>query len=81
VKAREMRPISVSAAACDPRRQQGAQVRRKAHPRRLGVGQLLSGDGPGVPFGGYKMKRLRARVRHQHVEEYLNVKAVWIKTA
>lgn len=36
---------------------------------------------PAVPFGGYKMSGYGRESGPQHVEEYLNVKAVWIKTA
>jgi aldehyde dehydrogenase (NAD+) len=36
---------------------------------------------PAVPFGGYKMSGYGRESGMQHVEEYLNVKAVWIKTA
>jgi aldehyde dehydrogenase (NAD+) len=35
---------------------------------------------PAVPFGGYKMSGYGRESGQQHVEEYLNVKAVWIKT-
>ncbi len=35
---------------------------------------------PAVPFGGYKMSGYGRESGKQHVEEYLNVKAVWIKT-
>ncbi|MGF7159229.1 aldehyde dehydrogenase (NAD+) [Rhodoligotrophos appendicifer] len=35
---------------------------------------------PAVPFGGYKMSGYGRESGVQHVEEYLNVKAVWIKT-
>ncbi len=35
---------------------------------------------PGVPFGSYKMSGYGRESGKQHVEEYLNVKAVWIKT-
>ncbi len=35
---------------------------------------------PAVPFGGYKMSGYGREGGKQHVEEYLNVKAVWIKT-
>jgi len=35
---------------------------------------------PAVPFGGYKMSGYGRESGRQHVEEYLNVKAVWIKT-
>ena len=36
---------------------------------------------PAVPFGGYKMSGGYGRESGvQHLEEYLNVKAVWIKT-
>jgi aldehyde dehydrogenase (NAD+) len=36
---------------------------------------------PAVPFGGYKMSGYGRESGQQHLEEYLNVKAVWIKTA
>ena len=36
---------------------------------------------PAVPFGGYKMSGYGRESGLQHVEEFLNVKAVWIKTA
>jgi aldehyde dehydrogenase (NAD+) len=35
---------------------------------------------PAVPFGGYKMSGYGRESGRQHVEEYLNVKAVWIRT-
>jgi len=35
---------------------------------------------PAMPFGGYKMSGYGRESGKQHVEEYLNVKAVWIKT-
>jgi aldehyde dehydrogenase (NAD+) len=35
---------------------------------------------PAVPFGGYKMSGYGRESGIQHLEEYLNVKAVWIKT-
>ncbi|WP_024510584.1 aldehyde dehydrogenase family protein [Bradyrhizobium sp. ARR65] len=36
---------------------------------------------PAVPFGGYKMSGYGRESGKQHLEEYLNIKAVWIKTA
>ncbi|MDA8051840.1 MAG: aldehyde dehydrogenase family protein [Rhodospirillales bacterium] len=36
---------------------------------------------PAMPFGGYKMSGYGREGGKQHVEEYLNVKAVWIRTA
>jgi len=36
---------------------------------------------PAGPFGGDKMSGYGRESGKQHVEEYLNVKAVWIKTA
>ncbi|SJZ56281.1 aldehyde dehydrogenase (NAD+) [Enhydrobacter aerosaccus] len=36
---------------------------------------------PAVPFGGYKMSGYGRESGKQHLEEYLNVKAVWIRTA
>lgn len=35
---------------------------------------------PAVPFGGYKMSGYGRESGVQHVDEYLNVKAVWIRT-
>ncbi len=35
---------------------------------------------PAVPFGGYKMSGYGRESGRQHLEEYLNVKAVWIRT-
>src|SRR6201996_6932190 len=35
---------------------------------------------PAVPFGGYKMSGYGRESGKQHLEEYLNGKAVWIKT-
>ena len=35
---------------------------------------------PAVPFGGYKMSGYGRESGKQHLEQYLNVKAVWIKT-
>jgi aldehyde dehydrogenase (NAD+) len=36
---------------------------------------------PAVPFGGYKMSGYGREGGMHHVEEYLNTKAVWIKTS
>ena len=36
---------------------------------------------PAVPFGGYKMSGYGRERGLQHIEEHLNVKAVWIRTA
>jgi len=35
---------------------------------------------PAVPFGGYKMSGYGRESGLQHLEEYLNVKAIWIRT-
>ena len=35
---------------------------------------------PAVPFGGYKMSGYGREGGKDHVNEYLNVKAVWIRT-
>lgn len=35
---------------------------------------------PAVPFGGYKMSGYGRESGRQHLDEYLNVKAVWIRT-
>jgi aldehyde dehydrogenase (NAD+) len=45
------------------------------------VDQLLPGDGSGCPVRGYKMSGYGRESGLQQMEEYLNVKAVWIKTA
>ena len=36
---------------------------------------------PAVPFGGYKMSGYGRESGIQQLDEYLNVKAVWIRTA
>jgi aldehyde dehydrogenase (NAD+) len=36
---------------------------------------------PAVPFGGYKMSGYGRESGIQQMEEYLNVKAVWIRIA
>jgi aldehyde dehydrogenase (NAD+) len=36
---------------------------------------------PAVPFGGYKMSGYGRESGIQQMEEYLNLKAVWIRTA
>jgi len=36
---------------------------------------------PAVPFGGYKMSGYGRESGIQQMKEYLNVKAVWIRTA
>jgi aldehyde dehydrogenase (NAD+) len=36
---------------------------------------------PAVPFAGYKMSGYGRESGIQQLDEYLNVKAVWIKTA
>ena len=43
--------------------------------------QVLSGYGPGRPVRRLQDERLRPRIGPPADEEYLNVKAVWIKTA
>ena len=35
---------------------------------------------PAVPFGGYKMSGYGRESGPEHVDEYLNTKAVWIRT-
>jgi len=35
---------------------------------------------PAVPFGGYKMSGYGREGGQEHLEEYLNTKAVWIRT-
>lgn len=35
---------------------------------------------PAVPFGGYEMSGYGREGGRQHIEEYLDTKAVWIKT-
>jgi aldehyde dehydrogenase (NAD+) len=36
---------------------------------------------PAVPFGGYKMSGYGRESGTEHMEEFLQTKAVWIKTA
>src|ERR1700745_1406685 len=58
----------------------------KAHqvPKSLRAGSVwvncYQAMDPAVPFGGYKMSGYGRESGKQHLEEYLNVKAVWIKT-
>lgn len=60
---------------------------RKAHrlAKELRAGSVwincYNAMDPAVPFGGYKMSGYGRKSGLQHVEEFLNVKAVWIKTA
>ena len=60
---------------------------RKAHrlAKELRAGSVwincYNAMDPAVPFGGYKMSGYGRESGLQHVEEFLNVKAVWIKTA
>src|SRR5262245_32550566 len=59
----------------------------KAHRLARGIGAGSVGVtcyqamDPAVPFGGYKMSGYGRESGLQQLEEYLNVKAVWIKTA
>jgi aldehyde dehydrogenase (NAD+) len=46
--------------------------------RREGNGTQSATDA--IRFGGYKMSGYGRESGKQHLEEYLNVKAVWIKT-
>lgn len=64
----------------DTRRQQGAQI-RQGDPCGIGVGQLLSGDGPGSTVRWLQDERVWPGIRHPARRGVLNVKAVWIKTA
>jgi aldehyde dehydrogenase (NAD+) len=76
-----MPPCSASAAACGPAT--SAKAHRLASAIRAGsvwVNCYQAMD-PAVPFGGYKMSGYGRESGLQHMEEYLNVKAVWIKTA
>jgi len=54
------------------------------HPYANGAGSVwvncYQAMDPAVPFGGYKMSGYGRESGKQHLEEYLNVKAVWIKT-
>ena len=75
-----MRRRSVWAAACGP----ATSARRISWPRRIRAGSVwvncYQAMDPAVPFGGYKMSGYGRESGMQHLEEYLNVKAVWIKT-
>jgi len=77
IRSREQQVFGAWRRRVDTRHQQGVPP-RESNPGRLGVDQLLSGDGSAVPFGGYKMSGYGRESGLQHVEEYLNVKAVWI---
>ena len=72
--------LSASAAACG----RATSARRTGSPRRSAPARSGSTATrrwiPAVPFGGYKMSGYGRESGMQHVEEYLNVKAVWIKT-
>ncbi len=62
------------------RRRQGAQLARGIRAGSVWINCYQAMD-PAVPFGGYKMSGYGRESGKQHVEEYLNVKAVWIRTA
>ena len=53
----------------------------QSDPGGHGVGELLQAIDSAVPFGGYKMSGYGRESGLQHLDEYLNTKAVWIKTA
>ena len=59
---------------------------RKAHRLARGIRSgsvwinCYQASDPAVPFGGYKMSGYGRERGKQHVEDHLNVKAVWIKT-
>jgi acyl-CoA reductase-like NAD-dependent aldehyde dehydrogenase len=55
-----------------------SRLRRRAGSVWVNCYQAMD---PAVPFGGYKMSGYGRESGKQHLEEYLNVKAVWIKTA
>ena len=50
-------------------------------PRRLGLVNCDQAMDPAVPFGGYKVSGHDREGGLQDMEEYLIVKAVWIKTS
>ena len=68
----------------------GVWTRRREQGAPAGEGDPRAGSvwvncyqamDPAVPFGGYKMSGYGRESGKQHLEEYLNVKAVWVKTA
>jgi aldehyde dehydrogenase (NAD+) len=52
----------------------GAPISRTRNNRQRALGMTA------VPFAGYKMSGYGRESGVQHLEEYLNVKSVWIKT-
>ena len=71
---------SASAAACG----RATSARRTGWRKAIRAGSVwincYQAMDPAVPFGGYKMSGYGRESGMQHMEEYLNVKAVWIKT-
>ena len=60
----------------------GGRVHRLAGELRTGtvwVNTMLLFD-PAVPFGGYRMSGWGREMGEHSLEEYLNVKSVWIST-
>ena len=80
-QARQQHHLRPRLAACG----RATSARRMRSRRRLRAGSVwvncYQAMDPAVPFGGYKMSGYGREFGKQHVEEYLNVKAVWIKTA
>ena len=72
-------PVRPRQRRLDPRRRQGAPA-GESDPRRSVWINCYQAMDPAVPFGGYKMSGYGRESGVQHLEEYLNVKSVWIKT-
>ena len=64
----------------DARCQQRASARERPACGSVWINCYQAMD-PAVPFGGYKMSGYGRESGIQQMEEYLNVKAVWIRTA
>ena len=79
--ARQRHDVRPRQRRVDARRQQGASRSRKAIRAGSVWINCYQAMDPAVPFGGYKMSGYGRESGLQHLEEYLNVKAVWIKTA
>jgi aldehyde dehydrogenase (NAD+) len=64
----------------DARCLQGHKLARAIRAGSVWINCYQATD-PAVPFGGCKMNGYGRESGKQHLDEHLNVKAVWIKTA
>ena len=79
-RARQRDAVRPRQRRVDARRRQGAPLAKAIRAGSVWINCYQAMD-PAVPFGGYKMSGYGRESGVQHLEEYLNVKAVWIKTA